>query len=149
MCILLRHAIATWIVTSLVAWLSFGISCALFLQVQAEGVISYAIGGWISPWGIEYRVDALNSFILIIVSGIGAIVATFACESVQKEISKDRIYLFSDGYADQFGGERGKKLKVKNFKKLLIAHSSNNLKEQQRRIHDNLITWMGDLDQLD
>ncbi len=94
LCILLRHAVVTWIVTNLATWLSFGISCALFFQVQTTGIISYAIGGWVSPWGIEYRVDALNSFILIIVSGIGAIVATFARESVQKEISNDRIYLF-------------------------------------------------------
>ena len=93
-CVMFRHAKVAWMVTCLVAWLSFGISCALLQEVQTSGVISYAIGGWLAPWGIEYRLDILNSFVLIIVSGIGAIVATFASESVHNEISEDRIYLF-------------------------------------------------------
>ncbi len=93
-CIMIRHVKVTWIVTCVVAWVSFGISCVLLNEVLTTNVISYAIGGWLAPWGIEYRLDIVNAFVLIIVSGIGAIVATFARDSVLNEISEDRIYLF-------------------------------------------------------
>lgn len=94
LCVMLRHAKVTWFVACIVSWLSFAISYELLHEVQTSGVISYVIGGWLSPWGIEYRLDIVNAFVLIIVSGIGAIVCTFARESVRDEISDDRIYLF-------------------------------------------------------
>lgn len=61
----------------------------------------------------------------------------------------DRIYLFSDGYADQFGGPKGKKYKYKTFKDKLISVASMNLKEQRRLIDSEFETWKGDLEQLD
>ena len=45
----------------------------LLLQQTSHGVISYAIGGWAAPWGIEYRVDTLNAYVLLIVTSIGGI----------------------------------------------------------------------------
>ncbi len=93
-CVLLRSGIFSWLLASSICWLSFIISCVLLNQVLDHGAISYAIGGWISPWGIEYYVDILNAFVLIIVSGIGAIVSLFSRASVFSEIPEDRIYLF-------------------------------------------------------
>jgi len=93
-CIMIRHATVTWAITSVVAWISFVISCLLLNEVLATNIISYALGGWLAPWGIEYRLDIVNAFVLIIISGIGAIVTTFARQSVLNEISEDRIYLF-------------------------------------------------------
>ncbi len=61
----------------------------------------------------------------------------------------DLIYLSSDGYADQFGGERGKKFKSVNFKKLLTKISSKPLQEQYQILNDNFKNWKGDLEQLD
>ena len=47
-------------------------------QVAAGGVLSYAIGDWAAPWGIEYRIDALNAFVLVLVSGVATAVAPAA-----------------------------------------------------------------------
>ena len=61
----------------------------------------------------------------------------------------DVFYLSSDGYPDQFGGERGKKLKSKNFKKKLMAVQHLPLREQEVIIHDAFLEWKGDFEQLD
>ncbi len=94
LCVLLRRHALVWPVVMLVCWVCFGISIRLLQMVLANGEIVYAIGGWDAPWGIEYRVDILNAFVLLIITAIAAIVITFARQSVLKEIAEDRIYLF-------------------------------------------------------
>lgn len=93
-CLLLRHAFLAWLFSTLVTFVTFAISIALLIQVLNEGPQSYALGSWAPPWGIEYYVDRLNAFILVIVAGIGSAVMPFAFQSVQKEIPEERIYLF-------------------------------------------------------
>jgi multicomponent Na+:H+ antiporter subunit D len=93
-CVILRQGTLSWLLTVLVCLLSFIISCALFNQVLVDGVISYALGGWLSPWGIEYRVDKLTSFMLLIINAIAALVLFGARESLSNEIPSDRLYLF-------------------------------------------------------
>jgi len=61
----------------------------------------------------------------------------------------DLIYLFSDGYADQFGGDKGKKLKASNFKKLLLEILEDSMEEQMRKIDEAFESWKGELEQLD
>ncbi len=63
--------------------------------------------------------------------------------------SNDMIYIFSDGYADQFGGEKGKKFMSKNMRLLFSRIASLPLDEQKSEIHSNLIAWMGSLKQVD
>ena len=94
LCVLLRSGRLSWIVTTLVSLVSLIISCVLFNQVLSEGVISYALGGWLSPWGIEYRLDNLTVFMLLIINSIAAIVLLGARESIEQEISSDCVYLF-------------------------------------------------------
>jgi multicomponent Na+:H+ antiporter subunit D len=79
-------------------WAAFAIAILLLIQVMDQGVISYAIGGWAAPWGIEYRVDALNAFVLVIVSGIGAAVIPYTRNSMLLEIERERDYLFYSAY---------------------------------------------------
>lgn len=93
-CILLRHPHLSWGLATLGSWASFGVAVALLTRVLEDGFISYPLGGWAAPWGIEYRVDILNAFILVIVSGISALVVLFARTSIEKEIPSDRIYIF-------------------------------------------------------
>jgi multicomponent Na+:H+ antiporter subunit D len=93
-CVLLRNARAAWLLAALVTWAAFAISLGLLVRVVGEGTISYAIGGWEPPWGIEYRVDLLSAFVLVIVSGIGSLVMPFARDSVEQELPRERIYLF-------------------------------------------------------
>ncbi|MEL6290972.1 MAG: monovalent cation/H+ antiporter subunit D family protein [Pseudomonadota bacterium] len=79
--------LASCIVTAVTAVLSF----LLLLQVQADpdGIISYALGGWPPPIGIEYRIDILNAFVLCIVAGVGAVIMPFAVRSVPADISTE------------------------------------------------------------
>jgi serine phosphatase RsbU (regulator of sigma subunit) len=65
---------------------------------------------------------------------------------LQKE---DMIYIFTDGYADQFGGEKGKKLKTKAFKNLLLEINSEEVSKQKERLSKNFLDWKGDLEQVD
>ena len=81
-CALWRRGAGAWALATTVCWLAFGIAVLLLRQVQAVGTLSYAMGGWAAPWGIEYRVDALNAFVLLFVTGIGAVVMTFARQAV-------------------------------------------------------------------
>lgn len=61
----------------------------------------------------------------------------------------DHIYLSSDGYADQFGGERGKKMKTTNFKKLLLSLNEMDMKEKETHLKKAFEEWRGDLEQID
>jgi len=64
--------------------------------------------------------------------------------------SKEAIYyLFSDGYIDQFGGERRKKLKNKGFQQKLIEVAGFEFEEQQNQLDYFFEEWKGELDQLD
>ena len=94
LCLLIRHPRLVWIWATLTSVLCLPISIFLLRQVLSEGTIIYALGGWAAPWGIEYRIDTLNAFILVIVTLIGAIVMPYARRSVELEIPGDRIYLF-------------------------------------------------------
>ena len=97
-CVLLRSARLAWFTALTASWAAFGIAVALLLDVLAGGPISYAMGGWNAPWGIELRVDAANAFVLCIVAGIGAVVMVFARKSVEHEIGNSRAYLFYAAY---------------------------------------------------
>ncbi len=99
LCLLLRRrALATSFAIG-VTWATFGISVLLMRAVLERGVISYELGGWAPPWGIEYRVDLLNAFVLVLVSGIGAIVATWSPASISVELPRyERHYLFYTAY---------------------------------------------------
>jgi multicomponent Na+:H+ antiporter subunit D len=91
---LAMRARAAWLVALAASWWAFGVSVALLRRVLAEGVISYELGGWAPPVGIEYRVDEANAFVILIVAAIGAIVVPFARQSVEAEVSEDRVALF-------------------------------------------------------
>ena len=73
-------------------------SARLLWLVGRQGVISYALGGWPAPWGIEYRVDPLSGLMLTLVAGMGAMVITYAPQSVDREIVPERQTLFYTMY---------------------------------------------------
>lgn len=98
LCAIIRKPLPAWTIALAVSWLSFAISLVLMSKVLAGGVISYELGGWAAPWGIEYRVDLVSAFVLVIVSAIAAVSAVYARVSVAAEIPEDRIYLFYTMY---------------------------------------------------
>lgn len=59
------------------------------------------------------------------------------------------ISLFTDGYADQFGGPKGKKFKYAQLKELLVEISTQDPQEQKKKLQDALELWRGDLEQVD
>ena len=93
-CVLLQRPALAWGLSQTVSGIALGIAILLLNQVLASGPISYALGNWAAPWGIEYRVDLVNAFVLLIVAGTAAIVLAFAKTSVEREIPRHQIPLF-------------------------------------------------------
>jgi serine phosphatase RsbU (regulator of sigma subunit)/Tfp pilus assembly protein PilF len=61
----------------------------------------------------------------------------------------DIVYTFTDGFADQFGGEKGKKFKYKNLQQLLLSNASKPMAEQKQILEKTLRDWQGNMDQVD
>lgn len=61
----------------------------------------------------------------------------------------DEIYLFSDGYVDQFGGPNNKKYKFKNFRALLSNLHDTNPKLKKEKLHESFTKWKGTEEQVD
>jgi len=93
-CLLLRRRDLVWVFAVLASTLTFAVTVALLVQVLADGTLSYEIGGWEAPWGIEYRIDLLNAPLLVLVAGIGTITLFAARSSIETEIPADRHSLF-------------------------------------------------------
>lgn len=74
------------------------ISILLLHRVFMHGTISYALGGWEPPFGIEYRVDAANAFILTVVSLMGAIAMPYAKRVVEADIAPENRSWFYTMY---------------------------------------------------
>lgn len=92
--VLLRSGLAGWAVSLAVSAATVALSAALLALVPGTGALSYAIGSWAPPWGIEYRVDAGSALVSLLVSGIALVVLPFARRAVQAEVDGDREYLF-------------------------------------------------------
>ena len=88
---LMRRGNAAWAVSLVVCWTTPIIASLLLSQVLAGGPISYALGGWEPPFGIEYRVDRASAFLLVLVSLMGALVMTYAPRSLASEIEPRKL----------------------------------------------------------
>lgn len=84
----------TWAFATFVSWLTFIASAALLAHVSSNGAVSYALGDWAPPLGIEYRIDLANGIVLALVSGIAALVFPFAYESVRAEVDEKQTPFF-------------------------------------------------------
>lgn len=92
--VLLRNRTLAFVIALLASWCALAIAVALWIRVDAGGVVSYPIGNWPPPWGIEYRVDRLSAFILVLVSGMAALVLPYCKRSVADEVPAPQHYLF-------------------------------------------------------
>ncbi len=99
LCVLLRDRRAAFAVVLAASWIAFAIAIALWLQVNETGTISYPIGNWAPPWGIEYRVDRLTAFMLPLVAGVAAVVLPYSGASIDRELPRDQQYLFYTMFA--------------------------------------------------
>lgn len=94
LCVIIRQGTISWLIATVISCVSFIISVLLLNQVLNGDSITYAIGGWAAPWGIEYYLDKLTAFMLLIVNAVAALVMLGARASVISEIAADRRYLF-------------------------------------------------------
>ncbi|MBU4222067.1 MAG: monovalent cation/H+ antiporter subunit D family protein [Euryarchaeota archaeon] len=80
---------------SLIAFIAFVISIFNLRTVMDSGPISYTMGGWVPPWGIEYRIDHLNAFVSIVVIFIIFIISIYARKSIEKELPGKTVPFFT------------------------------------------------------
>ena len=81
-------------VALVVSWVTFVMSALLLNEVRNGGAISYHLGGWAPPWGIEYRVDPVNAYVLLIVAAVGALTMSYAKASIDRELGQGRQFRF-------------------------------------------------------
>ena len=84
-CALLPGRVAPWLL-SLVAAITSAVIAALTLSAAMDETLRYAFGNWQPPIGIEYRVDAANAFVALLVSGLAALTLPWAKASVDREV---------------------------------------------------------------
>jgi len=89
----------------------------------------------------EYRTDKMPVSIHLVME-------PFTGHTIDLE-SGDHVFIFSDGYADQFGGPKGKKFKYQPFKKLLISLAGKDMHDQGLILDREFEKWKGDIDQID
>ncbi|NDF11436.1 MAG: monovalent cation/H+ antiporter subunit D family protein [Proteobacteria bacterium] len=82
-----------WGFAMAVMFITFIVSVLLALGLPPYG-LTYMLGGWTAPIGIEYRIDALNSYLLPLISGAACVMAPFALRSIEAEIPEHKQSLF-------------------------------------------------------
>lgn len=90
LCLLLKGPRVIWLFAMLVSLLTAAVSIALVWHVYTDGVVSYSLGGWEAPWGIEYSIDLLNAFVLVILSLVSLVVLAGGRISVEAELDAER-----------------------------------------------------------
>ncbi|AWB66433.1 cation:proton antiporter [Saccharobesus litoralis] len=91
--ILGRSSLSWGFATFMSAWACLA-SWQLLMSTLSNGVLSYAVGGWPPPWGIELRVDSANAFVLLAVSAVSTLVLIYAKKSIHKEIESSKHVLY-------------------------------------------------------
>lgn len=126
--------------------------CALYKRDESNSVLEFA-GANNSLWVIKHNATPEECFLEIRGNkhpiGIhGDVLTPFTLHKI--DIQKgDTIYIFSDGYADQFGGPKGKKFKYSRLKDLVISLRNKSLNEQHELLRKNFLEWKGGLEQVD
>ncbi len=105
--VLVRRAGAGWAIAWAASLFFLAASIAILLDVRQVGIVSYAIGSWPAPWGIEYRIDAANAFMLVLLGFVASVVAPYARLAVMVEIPRENHYLFYALYCLALAGLGG------------------------------------------
>ncbi|MDH5265190.1 MAG: monovalent cation/H+ antiporter subunit D family protein, partial [Betaproteobacteria bacterium] len=92
--VVVRSARAGWAMALAACLAAVLMAAQLLARVAASGPVSYAIGSWPPPWGIEYRVDAASALVALLVASLGAASVVYARRSTAAEIGGERQYLF-------------------------------------------------------
>ena len=106
-CLIFNRPRAAWFFALIASAAAMATSILLLQQVINSGTISYMLGGWDAPWGIEYRIDSLNAYVLLIVSSISTLVMAACYRSVAREIPERKLPLYFSAYLLCFAGLLG------------------------------------------
>ena len=99
---------AAWGLAFVSAVVALLCSVELFLATRGDlAIVSYAMGGWEPPYGIEFRIDGLNAALLLLLSSTGLLALLFALPSVADEIDKRKQSLFYAAFLLCFAGLSG------------------------------------------
>ena len=94
LCVLVGNRKIAWYLTVFACCTAFVVSLLLLRDVVEAGYVSYDLGGWAPPIGIEYRVDYLNGFLLVLVSGMAFLTSIYMKGTIDLEIEKSNQTLF-------------------------------------------------------
>jgi hypothetical protein len=97
-CTLLRGRALPWLLTLLASAGAFVVSLTLLWSVSESGPVEYAMGDWAPPVGIVFRIDAMNAFVLAIISGMSTATLLYARRSLEAEIAVEDHPLFYTAY---------------------------------------------------
>lgn len=107
LCLVITHNLTGRVLSVLVPWVTLFHAVQLLQRVLEHGSISYTLGGWAAPYGIEYRIDAANAYVLLVVAGIASVVLPFFPGRVGAAISDRRERLFYATFLLCFAGLLG------------------------------------------
>jgi serine phosphatase RsbU (regulator of sigma subunit) len=126
-----------------------GIDLALCAYDHNRRVLEYA--GAFNPVYIvrDQEILEMKGARIIVGPDYGLQRGTFENRSVEIR-EDDMLYMFTDGYADQFGGPEGKKFKYRRFRHLLMSIHQLPMADQKKKLQENMNEWMGSQnDQID
>ena len=92
LCLALHRLCAPWLVAIVATSLSLITAIAMFVNIIHDGAITYYLGGWSPPWGVEFKVDLLNAPLVILLTGVATVVVLYARYS--REIPAARQVFF-------------------------------------------------------
>jgi len=79
-----------WLLATAVSWYMLVAAAQLAGQAMDLGVLSYAMGGWEPPYGVEYRIDPANALLALLIAGLAAVVLPFAGPSLAQEVPEEK-----------------------------------------------------------
>jgi len=121
---------------------------AISHQLLANGLIQMQWSGAYNP--LVYIHDGAVHEVAADKQPIGKVDSPVPFSTHTLTIQKgSTLYLFTDGYADQFGGPRGKKFKYKQLLDILLTNEDKPVEEQKKKLEETFELWKGSLEQVD
>lgn len=124
--------------------------CSIFKNDSGKNILEFA-GAYNPLWIIrsgKKEIEELKGDKFPIGIFVGEKLHEFNNHEVEL-FKGDSVYIFTDGYADQFGGAKGKKFKYKALQELLLSIQNESMEEQKNILEKNIISWKGELEQVD
>jgi multicomponent Na+:H+ antiporter subunit D len=101
---LIRNNSINWLISTTASLITSIASIMMYLQISKNGIISYAMGGWEPPVGIEYRIDEFNALFIILISIASFLILLYAKHSLNSELKENKISTFYSMYLLCLGG---------------------------------------------